>query len=119
MAEPINLSWVLRGKCPRCGDASVFDGALRSVHACAACSLDLKQQDAGDGPAFFAITIVGFIVTALAAFVELQYSPPYWVHVALWMPLILLLSLGVLRVVKAYLIHLEYTLKQRGEMHVE
>jgi uncharacterized protein (DUF983 family) len=114
----INIIHVLRGRCPRCGNGSVFAGVLRSVDACAQCGLNLKQQDAGDGPAFFAITIVGFIVTLLAALVELQFSPPYWVHIALWLPLILLLSILVLRVVKAYLIHLEYRLALLKDDHV-
>jgi len=96
----------------------VFKGALRSVDACAQCGLNLKKQDAGDGPAFFAITIVGFVVTLLAALVEIKFEPAYWVHAALWLPLILLLSILVLRVVKAYLIHLEYHLALLKDEHV-
>ena len=114
----INIAHVMRGRCPCCGAGSVFTGTLRSVDACANCGLNLKQQDAGDGPAFFAITIVGFIVTLLAALVELQFSPPYWVHMALWLPLILLFSILVLRVAKAYLIHLEYHLALLKDEHV-
>ena len=48
--------------------------------------------DAGDGPAVFGILIVGAIVAALALWVEFTFSPPYWVHAVLWIPLIVILS---------------------------
>lgn len=113
----INFTAVIAGHCPRCGKGALFDGPLKSVAACSACGLDLSKQDAGDGPAFFAITLVGLIVTGLAAWVEIMFSPPYWVHAVLWLPLIVLLSLWVLRLVKAYLIHLEFLLKERNAIH--
>ena len=52
--------------------------------------------------------IVGFIVVGLALFVEFTFHPPYWVHALLWMPLILVLSLGLLRPLKGLLIAQQY-----------
>lgn len=52
--------------------------------------------------------IAGFVVVGLALWTELTYEPPLWVHVLLWFPLILLLSLGLLRPFKAVLIALQY-----------
>ena len=40
--------------------------------ACAVCGLDLSAQDAGDGPAVFVILLLGLIVVALAAIVEIR-----------------------------------------------
>jgi len=40
--------------------------------------------------------------------VEFVYQPPYWVHAALWLPLVLLLTLGPLRPIKGLLIALQY-----------
>lgn len=107
---PIHMGAVMRCRCPRCLEGHLFTQAIRSVDACRDCQLDLSRQDAGDGPAFFAITIVGTIVTLLAAVVEMKLSPPFWLHALLWVPLILVLSLGLLRIAKSYLIHLEYQL---------
>ena len=75
---------------------------------CTSCGLDLKAADSGDGPAIFVIFIVGPIVTLLALWVEVAFQPPYWVHMVLWGPLILLGSLALLRPFKATLIALQY-----------
>ena len=62
----------------------------------------------GDGAASFLILIVGAIVTVLALWLELSREPPWWVHVILWLPLTVGLSLGLLRVAKGLLLALEY-----------
>ena len=51
---------------------------------------------------------LGLIVVALAAWVEIQFSPPIWVHLALWTPLILGGAIAMLRPLKAGLIALQY-----------
>ena len=76
--------------------------------------MDLRDHDAGDGPAVFVILVVGFIVVAAALIVEVRYEPPMWLHLVMWIPLILALSLGLLRVFKALLIALRYH-HQAGE----
>jgi len=75
---------------------------------CTTCGLDLKAADSGDGPAIFVIFIVGPIVTLMALWVEAAFEPPYWVHMVLWGPAILLGSLALLRPFKATLIALQY-----------
>ena len=72
------------------------------------CGLDLSGQDAGDGPAVFVILLLGLIVVGLAAWVELKFAPPMWVHMALWTPLILGGAIAMLRPLKAALIALQY-----------
>lgn len=98
----------LRGRCPRCGEGKLFDGFLSINKTCRACRLDLAFTDAGDGPAVFIILFVGFIVGCLFLYVELTYQPAYWVHAVLWLPAILILSLGFLRPFKGVMIALQY-----------
>src|SRR5271163_2102284 len=95
-------------RCPRCGKGSLFAGLLRVRPKCVICGLDLSTQDAGDGPAVFVILFLGLIVVALAALVEIQFSPPIWVHLVLWTPLIFGGAVGMLRFFKAGLIALQY-----------
>jgi uncharacterized protein (DUF983 family) len=76
--------------------------------ACEVCGLDLSAQDAGDGPAVFAILFLGMVVVGLAALVEIKFSPPLWVHLLLWAPLILVGATAMLRPLKAGLIALQY-----------
>ena len=98
----------MRGRCPRCGEGRLFKGFLGIAERCQACGLDYDFADAGDGPAVFVIMIVGFIVVGLALFVEFTIAPPYWVHVLLWVPLIFILSIGLLRPLKGFLIAQQY-----------
>jgi len=98
----------LRGRCPRCGEGRLFHGFLSLRPACERCGLDYGFADAGDGPAVFVILIGGFIVVFAALMTEVAYQPPYWVHAALWLPLILIVTLVPLRLVKGLLIALQY-----------
>lgn len=98
----------LRCRCPRCGEGKLLDGFLTLAPKCEACGLDYGFADAGDGPAVFVILLAGFIVVAAALVVEVKYQPPYWVHAALWLPLILASTLGLLRPTKGLLISLQY-----------
>jgi len=95
-------------RCPRCGKGRLFAGPLKVRQACEICGLDLSDQDAGDGPAVFAILFLGMIVVGLAALVEIKLAPPIWVHLVLWTPLILAGALAMLRPLKAGLIALQY-----------
>ena len=92
------------GRCPRCGKGRLFVGFLTVEPRCRACGLDFAFADSGDGPAVFIIMIVGFIVVGLALVVEFTFHPPYWLHAVLWVPLVLGLSLGLLRPLKGFLI---------------
>jgi len=98
----------LRCRCPRCGEGRLLQGFLRLRPRCEHCGLDFSFADAGDGPAVFVILFAGFVVVFAALLVEFAYKPPYWVHVALWLPLVLVATLGPLRPLKGILIALQY-----------
>ncbi len=98
----------LMGRCPRCGEGKMFDGFLTLRPACDKCGLDYGFADAGDGPAVFVILIGGALVVMAALFTEVAYQPPYWLHVALWLPLVLIVTLLPLRMIKGLLIALQY-----------
>jgi uncharacterized protein (DUF983 family) len=96
------------GRCPRCGNGRLFNGFLALRPRCDVCGLDYSFVDAGDGPAVFIMFFAGFIVVTAALAVEVAYQPPFWVHAALWAPLIVLTTLGPLRPMKGLLIALQY-----------
>jgi len=101
-------------RCPQCGKGRLFTGLLRVCQACEVCGLDLSVQDAGDGPAVFAILFLGMLVVGLAALVEIKFSPPVWVHLLLWAPLILIGAVAILPPLKAGLIALQYRHRRLG-----
>lgn len=98
----------LSGRCPRCGEGRLFSGFLTLGKRCGNCGLDYSFADAGDGPAVFVILIIGFIVVALALWLEVTTNAPLWLHFLLWIPLTLALSLTALRLIKGLLIALQY-----------
>jgi uncharacterized protein (DUF983 family) len=110
--QPATLSQtILRGlacRCPRCGRGKLFSGFLTLRRRCEACELDYAFIDTGDGPAIFIMMIAGAIVVGAALIVEVKYQPPYWVHAALWLPLILVTTLLPLRAMKSLLIALQF-----------
>jgi uncharacterized protein (DUF983 family) len=75
---------------------------------CETCGLDFGFADSGDGPAIFIMLIVGFIVVGGALTVEVLYRPPIWMHLLLWLPLTLVLALGLLRPLKGLMIAQQY-----------
>ncbi len=95
-------------RCPRCGQGALFRQVLVLRDSCDACQLDYKFIDTGDGPAVFAIFILGFLVLGMALYVEFTFFPPPWVHVVLWGLLTPLFALVSLRFLKALLISLQY-----------
>ncbi|MAZ02960.1 MAG: hypothetical protein CMN56_07465 [Sneathiella sp.] len=103
-------------KCPACGKGKLFSGFLDVAESCDNCGQDFSAVNSGDGPAVFIIFIVGFIVAGLAVATELIYHPPYWVQLTIWLPMILILSLGLLRPFKAYLIALQFKHKASSEI---
>jgi uncharacterized protein (DUF983 family) len=94
--------------CPRCGRGKLFQGFLTLRPHCDVCGLDYGFADAGDGPAVFIMLFAGFIVVGAALVTEVLYRPPYWVHAALWLPLIFVVTLGPLRPMKGLMIALQY-----------
>ena len=95
-------------RCPRCGEGKLFNGFLSLPPQCNACGLDYAFIDAGDGPAVFIMFFAGFVVVGAALIVEVLYRPAFWIHAALWGPLILITTLGPLRPMKGLMIALQY-----------
>ena len=104
----------LRCRCPRCGEGPLYASYLKIALKCAACGLDYSFADAGDGPAVFVVLVAGAFIAGMAAFIEINYQPPYWLHAVLWLPLTLAVCLTLLPVFKATLVALQYR-NQAGE----
>jgi uncharacterized protein (DUF983 family) len=98
----------LRCRCPACGEAPLFDGFLHVRPVCGKCGADLSAQDSGDGPVAFIVLIVGAVVVGLALVAEVRYGPPVWLHLLLWLPLTVILTLALMRPLKSLLIALQY-----------
>jgi len=98
----------LAGRCPRCGQGKLFSQFITVAPRCSVCNLDFSFADAGDGPAVFVMLFAGFLVVGIALWTELTYEPPIWVNLAIFLPLTLIVCIGLLRPLKGLLIALQY-----------
>lgn len=85
----------------------MFEGFLKVRPVCAACGHDLASANPGDGAASFIMQIAGGITGFSALYVEIAYSPPIWLHLIIWLPMVTALSLGLMRPGKGLMIALQ------------
>ncbi|MBL0967559.1 MAG: DUF983 domain-containing protein [Brevundimonas sp.] len=103
--DPIRAGLLCR--CPNCGQGPLFAGFLKVVERCAACSFDFSRLNTGDGAAIFIMQIAGGIVVFSALYVQIAFSPPIWAMLAVALPLVAALSLGLMRPGKGVMIALQ------------
>lgn len=100
--------------CMACGKGRVFEGFLGIHHACGNCGEEFHHHRADDAPPYFTITIVGHIIIPGLLIVEMMWRPELWIHMAIWMPLTLFLSLALMRPIKGALVGLQWALYMHG-----
>ena len=88
------------GLCPACGTGHAFAGYLKVVPECAHCHAPLGDLRADDAPPYFTILIVGHLMVPMIFALETMVRPALWVHAAIWLPMCVILSMGLLRPVK-------------------
>jgi uncharacterized protein (DUF983 family) len=102
------------GRCPNCGRGRLFRTYLKVADNCSVCGEELFHQQADDAPPYFTMAIVGHIVIALMLAVEISYQPPIWVHLSLWVPLTIVLSLALLPIVKGSIVGMQWANRMHG-----
>ena len=105
---PAPAAAAFKGLCPRCGAATLFTGPIRFADRCAACGLDYTGFNVGDGAAAPITLVVGAIVIAGLATLQLSLDPPFWVQLIIWIPVTTALVIYALRIAKAALLFFEY-----------
>ena len=101
-------------RCPACGEGHVFGRYTKVLPACPVCGLDYSHQRADDAPAYFTILIVGHLLVGSLATVEKLAHPPVWLHLSIWIPLCIVMSLTLLPRVKGALIALQWANRMHG-----
>lgn len=111
MEEFLKTLWQgIKCKCPKCHGGNLYPSRfnLALKDKCDHCGLDLSQNDSADGPAVFLIFILGFAIVPLALWVDALFSPALYVHAILWGIVLVLLTIGMLKPLKSYIIFLQY-----------
>jgi uncharacterized protein (DUF983 family) len=109
-----------RGRCPKCGQGKLFRAFLKVADYCPVCGEALHHHRADDAPAYFVILIVGHIVVPMVLATEVAFSPPYWVHAVIWLPLTVALAVGLLGPVKGAIVGWQWANYMHGfDPHAE
>lgn len=101
-------------RCPACGNAALFRAYLKVADTCPACNEALHHHRADDAPPYFTILIVGHVLVGGVLSLERAFQPSMLVHLAIWIPLTVLLSLLLLPPVKGALVGLQWALRMHG-----
>lgn len=108
LIKDARLRWILRcgwrGRCPRCGQGTLFAGWMTLAKACDHCGLDYGFAQTDDGPAFFALCLTALPLTFVAVWIEVAFEPPWWVHALTSVPILVGGCLGSLRPFKGWLL---------------
>ena len=98
----------LKGRCPACGEGNLFAGFLKFAEDCEACGLDLRDDDAGDGPAFFAMFTVLIIIVPMALAFGMITGAPMWLVMLIWSPIIIGACLWLLRLLRGVMFNIAW-----------
>lgn len=104
----------LKCRCPNCGEGRLFSSFSKSVANCEHCGEELHHHRADDFPAYLVIFIVGHLVVAGYMATDMLVSWSSWQHMALWLPVTLLLSIALLQPLKGAVIGLQWAWQMHG-----
>jgi uncharacterized protein (DUF983 family) len=101
---PVALGRGLVGRCPGCGKTHLFRAFLKVVPVCPNCGAPLGLARADDAPPYFTILITGHIIVPSLVIMQKYANPPTWELTAIFLPLTLILALGLLQPVKGAIV---------------
>lgn len=103
-----------RRRCPNCGGGPMMGGYVTVRPSCASCGEAFHHHRADDAPAWTTILIVGHVIVSLLLFVETNFSPPLWVHWAVWPTLTLAMSIWLLPRLKGMIVAFQWSRRMHG-----
>ena len=108
MAYHSPVSTGLSGRCPKCGEGALFKGFLKFNEHCESCGADFTMEDAGDGPAFFVMTIVMFVFIPIVIGFQFLTDAPGWLVFLIWGPILVLACIGLLRPFRGIMFNMQW-----------
>ncbi len=104
----------LLGKCPKCGEGKLFRAFVKPVDQCAVCNENYTAQRADDLPAYLVVLLVGHITVGGFLTTEMMTDWAGWVHLSIWVPITVILSLVLLQPIKGGVIALQWANYMHG-----
>lgn len=113
----LTASAILRGalgRCPRCGKGRILHHYLKVVDKCSGCGEAYGHFRADDAPPWLTILVVGHVTVPIILALEQTVQLPLWLGLAIYLPLITLLTLAVLPRCKGVILALLWATKAEG-----
>jgi len=101
-------------RCPQCGQGRLFSAFTRVVAACDACGEEYHHHRADDLPAYLNIFVVGHIVVAGFVIAERSVEWSGWAHLAVWVPITIILAIVLLQPIKGTVVALQWANAMHG-----
>ena len=92
----------------------MFARFLKVDTRCDTCSEELHHHRADDLPAYIVVAIVGHVLLSVTLWVEIKYSPDYWVYAVIFLPLTLAMIFGLLQPIKGAIVALQWHMGLHG-----
>lgn len=116
--EPITLKTAMlrgaRGNCPHCGMGKIYYKYLKIADNCKSCGEAFHHHRADDFPPYVVILLLGHILVVLALELERNFHPPTWIHAAIWLPVVIILTLLLLPPVKGAIVAMQWHMGMHG-----
>lgn len=92
----------------------MFPRYLKVVDACPCCGEELHHHRADDAPPYFTVFAAGHLIVPVMLGVERAAAPPLWLHLAVFLPLTVVLCLWLLPIFKGATIGLQWANYMHG-----
>lgn len=86
----------------------MFKSFLKLYEVCPHCGLDYRFASPDDGPAFFSLCIIALPLIFFVVWLQIAFSPPFWVHLLTSFPLMIAGCILPLRPIKGWLVASQY-----------
>jgi uncharacterized protein (DUF983 family) len=114
---PSTLNALIRGalgRCPHCGQGRLLHHYLKVVDRCSKCGEPYGHFRADDAPPWLTILIVGHLTVPIILALEQSVELTLWIELAIYLPLIVLLTLTLLPRCKGVILALLWAMKAEG-----
>jgi uncharacterized protein (DUF983 family) len=115
--RPSMLTAMFRGaleRCPRCGHGRLLHHYLKMVDHCSVCGEPYGHYRTDDAAPWLTILLVGHITIPIILVCEMNFSLPLWLAFAIYLPLIVGLTLFLLPRCKGVIAAVLWSMKAEG-----
>jgi uncharacterized protein (DUF983 family) len=102
------------GRCPRCGHGRLLHRYLKMVDHCSACGEPYGHYRTDDAAPWLTILVVGHLTVPIILISEMNYQPPLPLALAIYLPLIVGLTLFLLPRCKGIMAAILWATKAEG-----